>query len=53
MVYLGSIAVGNRVNGVLAALMRRRTDAVIRQRNVGITEEELNKDECRGDAIFS
>ena len=29
------------------------TDAVIRQRNVGITEEELKKDECRGDAISS
>ena len=48
------IAAGNKVNGALAALMRRRnvstaarlavhsfgTDCVIRQRNVRITEEE-------------
>ena len=47
------IAAGNTVNGALTALMRRQnvstfgrtqcsvgTDVVIRQRNVGITEEE-------------
>ena len=52
------IATGNRVNGALVALMTYcrtqcsiGTDAVIRQRNMGITDEELKKDECCRDVM--